>query len=298
VKTIKSLIAKAYVLCLMAFTVWYGYFMFPLIFGFEGKEQAAKSLLEMGHAGAVDEAIFGRLIAEQTRVKKTDLGFRVIEQPYVEGRFHHIGFSIQKDNASICVRCHGNVPHDESKEIRSFLNMHTFYLACETCHMVPEAGAPPWQFRWYNKDDGTLAANPRALVEIDDLYHRAEHQRKYPAYGNYGATIAPGAEEYGAFRFLHGEKDKSFVERYLAEREQLAANQKSQMKRVIHRGVTKDPLQCKDCHNKTDPYLPFAELGFPPRRVEELTTTAVVGMIDKYNKFYLPHLLKPGISKE
>ena len=42
--------------------------------------------------------------------------------------------------------------------------------------------------------------------------------------------------------------------------------------------------------------FPIAMLGYPPRRVEELTTTAVVGMIDKYEEFWMPHLLKPGVG--
>ena len=113
VKQIKKIIFKVYVISLMVFTVWYGYFMYPLIFGFEGKEEAAASLKEIGSAGTKEEEVFVRLITEQTQHKETDLGYRVIDQPYIEGRFHHIGFNIQKDNASICVHCHGNVPHDK-----------------------------------------------------------------------------------------------------------------------------------------------------------------------------------------
>ena len=291
-KLFKRIVFKLYVLFLMCFTVWYGYFMYPLIFGFEGKEEAALSLQEMGLVGAHDEEIFTRLISEQTRTKKTDLGFRVIEQPYIEGRFHNIGFSVQKDQASVCVRCHGNVPHNSSKELRSFLNMHAFYLACESCHMPPEKGAPARKFRWYDKDTGRLVANPRALHDIEDSYRTAE--RTYPTYGNYGAKIAPGTQENGAFRLLHGEKDMAFVERYIAEQDRLGPEQKSQMKRVIHRGVSKEPVECKSCHNEIDQYLPFAELGYPPRRTAELTNTSVVGMIDKYKEFYIPSFLTPG----
>ena len=46
-----------------------------------------------------------------------------------------------------------------------------------------------------------------------------------------------------------------------------------------------------------NPYLPYAQLGFPPRRVEELTSTAVVGMITKYKKFWIPSFLKPGVGQ-
>ena len=131
----RKLVRSAYVVFLMAFTVWYGYFAYPLIFGFEGKEKARESLAELtGSISEEDRLIAEALLAEPQQTSTTDLGYRIIEQPYIEGRFHHIGFEIERDQASICVRCHGNVPHDKSKEVRAFLNMHVFYVACETCH--------------------------------------------------------------------------------------------------------------------------------------------------------------------
>jgi len=294
VKLLKKLIFKLYVIALMCFTVWYGYFMFPLIFGFEGKEQAAESLKELGHAGTEEEEMFVRLIAEQTQKKTTDLGYRVIEQPYIAGRFHHIGFSIQKDQASICVRCHGNVPHDQSKEIRSFLNMHTFYLACETCHARPAEDEPAFTFRWYDKDSGKVVDNPSALVKIEEGFTSLQEKRLYPIYGDYGAKVAPGIMKNGEISLLHGPNEMAFAERYITEQERLEPEQKSQMKRIIHRKISEEPAQCTDCHREQDNYIPFAELGYPPTRLRELTNVAVVGMIQKYKQFYIPNFLKPG----
>ncbi len=290
---IKKIIFKGYVIFLMIITVLYGRFMFPLIFGFdEGKQEAAAAFRSAGQTE--EERMFDQLIEEQEVRSKTDLGYRVIEQPYIEGRFHNIGFSIQKDEASVCVRCHGNVPHDKSKEVRSFLNMHAFYLACETCHALPEEEQGSWRFSWYDKDTGLPTDNPRALVEIEDTFLKAENAREYPIYGNYGAKVAPGIFKNDQFEFLHGPKDMVFVERFIAEQDLLKAEQKSQMKRVIHKKVSKKPMQCEGCHTEDDAYLPLAQLGYPPSRLGELTATAAVGMINKYKEFYIPDFLKPG----
>jgi len=293
VKLLKIIIFKAYVIFLMVFTVWYGYFMAPLVFGFEGKEEAEVSLKELGHADTEEERLFVNLISSTGKTSTTDLGYRVIEQPYIEGRFHHIGFEMEQDKASICVRCHGNAPHNKSKEVRSFLNMHAFYVACETCHIRPEQGSPSWAFRWHDKETGKEKSNPPALVETEQIYTH-ENTTKYPTYGNYGAKIGPGIVEGESFRFLKSEKDKNFVERYIAEEEKLSSQQKSQMKRVIHKQINKKPIECNNCHREQNPYIPFAELGYPPRRVEELINTSVVGMIDKYKEFYIPNFLTPG----
>jgi len=295
VKLIKKIIFKLYVVALMGFTVWYGTFMFPLIFGFAGKEEAAVSLREMGKAGTEEERMFVKLIAEQTQTTTTDLGYKVIEQPYIEGRFHHIGFQIEPDLASPCIRCHGTVPHDKSKEVRSFLNMHAFYLACETCHVLPKKGKPDWQFKWLDKKSGQPVANPQKLVNID-IPHQAENgeQNKYISYGNYGAKIAPGFEENGKFRFISTEREMTSVLNYIKKQDMLGTAQQSQMKKVIHRKVNNKPLQCTSCHKQKAAYLPFAQLGYPPRRLEELTSTSVVGMIQKYKKFWIPSFLSPG----
>ena len=294
VKLFKKIVFKAYVVALMAFTIWYGQFMYPLIFGFEGKEEAATSLKELGQLEGEEEMMFVRLISEQKQSKKTNLGYRVIDQPYIKGRFHHIGFKLQEDKASICVRCHGNVPHDESKDIRSFLNMHTFYLACETCHAKPEAGAPAWTFKWYDKETGRLVSNPAALLDIEESYKDEPDAPRYPIYGNYGAKVAPGLNDFGEIKLLHGEKEMAFVQKYRTQQTKLGPEQKSQMKRVIHRKVSKNPVECKECHREENPYMPFAELGYPPTRLGELTNVAVVGMIRKYKEFYIPSFLKPG----
>lgn len=296
-KLFKKLVFKAYVIFLMAFTLWYGHFMYPLIFGFEGKEEAEASLRDLGHAGTDEERLFVNLIATKSEMKKTDLGYRVIEQPYIPGRFHHIGFEVEEDKASTCVSCHGNVPHNKSKEIRSFLNMHAFYTACQTCHIRADGETERLAFRWSDKQNGEQVVNPKALVEIEHK-HSIGDKDYYPTYGNYGAKIAPGKIVDNTFSFIKAsdEKAKKVVDRYIAEEQSLTTQQKSQMNEFLHKRITKDPVKCNECHNRTDPYIPFAELGYPPRRVDELTTSSVVGMIKKYKEFFIPDFVSPGIG--
>jgi len=293
--SLKKLIRNIYVLILMAFTVWYGQFMYPLIFGFEEKEAAAAvSLREMLGTENNDELFFENLVATpDEEMILIDLGYKVVEQPYVEGHYHHTGFSIQSDKVSICVVCHGAVPHDASKETRSFLNMHTFYIGCETCHLYPPEGEPALEFRWYDKLSGVVVPNPVDLVEIENTFRSMDDfEKKYVSYGNYGAKISPGKAEEGEFEFLKRGNMMAYVTGFIEHLTELNESQQSQVKNIIHRDVNEEHLQCEACHNNTEPYLPLAELGYPPRRVEELTNTAVVGMIKKYEEFWIPNLIK------
>ncbi len=273
---VKKVVYKTYVVALMAFTIWYGYFITPLIFGHgEGEKPVASS---------EEEEAFEKLLKEQQQVVTTDIGFRIVKEQYVEGHFHHTGFTVEPDTHNMCIRCHGDVPHDRAKAIRAFLNMHAFYLACETCHIRPKEGEKPWVFRWYDKKTGQLIDNPPGLLTTD-----------IAMYGNYGAKVAPGVIEKGRFRFLHGKKELEFVENYLKKKDKLTPTQQSKMKNIIHRRVNKQPLLCDACHTREkEPYLPFAKLGYPPRRINNLTSTEVVGLVKRYKEFYLPKFLLPG----
>ena len=53
----------------------------------------------------------------------------------------------------MCLRCHGNFCHNKSEEFRSYYNMHTFFLACETCHIRKEQGSAI-QFKWFDDKTG------------------------------------------------------------------------------------------------------------------------------------------------
>jgi hypothetical protein len=290
INTLKSIIRVAYIIALMGFTIWYGFFLYPIIFG-HGDAVKTSEVEEsevdafFGAGTTEEEKEFLKSLKQQQSVETTDLGYMVIEEQYVKGHFHHVGMKVETDNYSVCIRCHGAVPHDRAKTIRAFLNMHAFYLACETCHVRPEVTEPAWVFRWYDKTSGQIIANPAGLNTIDEAM-----------YGNYSAKVAPGAiDATGMFRFLNGPNELAFVEKYQSEEKRLNDTQKSKMKKIIHRKVNEDPLLCDGCHTAdSSPYLPFADLGYPNRRMYELTSTEVVGMIKKYQKFYIPNILHGG----
>jgi hypothetical protein len=290
INTLKSIIRVAYIIALMGFTIWYGYFLYPVIFGHSDvakTNEVEESEVDafFGAGTTEEEKEFLKSLKQQQSVETTDLGYMVIEEQYVKGHFHHVGMKVETDNYSVCIRCHGAVPHDRAKTIRAFLNMHAFYLACETCHVRPAVTEPAWEFRWYDKSSGQVIANPAGLNTIDEAM-----------YGNYTAKVAPGQiDATGVFKFLNGPNELAFVEKYQSEEKRLNDTQKSKMKKIIHRKVNEDPLLCDGCHTADNPpYLPFADLGYPNRRMYELTSTEVVGMIKKYQKFYIPNILHGG----
>jgi hypothetical protein len=288
---LKKLIGKIYAIVLIVFAVWYGNFIYPIIFSHAdhheepAQQQVFGTTVTKTEGASFEEKALQKVMTEQKSLATTDLGYTVVKEQYVKGHFHHIGMTVEKDETSVCARCHGAVPHNKSKAIRAFLNMHAFFVACETCHIKQKPDQGPWAFRWYDKNTGKVTANPPGLV--------ATEKEKY---GNYGTKFAPGTlGTDGSFRFLNGDRERAFVTDYLKNKDGLNFTDQSKMKKVIHRLVDEKPLLCDGCHTSLQtPYIPFAELGYPPRRIQQLTNTEVVGMLQKYREFYIPTFLLPG----
>lgn len=288
----KKLLGKIYAIALIVFAVWYGNFIYPIIFSHADHDKAPATeqkvfgaTVKKSETATFEETALQKIMTEQMATATTDLGYTVVKEQYVKGHFHHIGMTVESDESNVCVRCHGAVPHDKSKTIRAFLNMHAFFIACETCHIKQKPDQGPWAFRWYDKVHGKVVANPPGLVTTE-----------IEKYGNYGTKIAPGMlASDGSFRFLNDDGERSFVNEYLKNKEGLSSTAQSKMKKVIHRMVDEKPLLCEGCHTASQAtYIPFAELGYPPRRIQQLTNTEVVGMVQKYREFYIPKFLLPG----
>lgn len=291
---IRKIIRNLYVIALMIFTLWYGYILYPIIF--ENSEDQSTTEVEeddveafFGQGTTEEEKEFLKSLKQQKNTETTNLGYMVVEEQYVKGHFHHVGMKVETDSYSVCIRCHGAVPHDRAKPIRAFLNMHAFYAACETCHVRPADGEGEMEFRWYDQATGEVIKNPAGLNTQDESM-----------YGNYSAKIAPGTiDENGQFKLINGSNELAFAKRYQSDESQLNDTQKSKMKKIIHRKVNEQPLLCDGCHTaEKQPYLPFEKLGYPERRLYSLTSTEVVGMIKKYQQFYIPSLLHGGESEK
>ncbi|MBI4825987.1 MAG: cytochrome C [Nitrospirae bacterium] len=221
---------------------------------------------------------FERIILESDERVKHYLGYRVIEEQRIEGHFHHIGFDIGPDNRSYCIKCHGDMPHDHVKELRAFLNMHAFFIACQTCHVKLE-GSSPRVYKWYDRKTGELVPSPV-------LRNNA---------GSYNAKIIQiDINKMGEEQRVDSQDRIDFVKELKDREKELTEAQKSKAKKMIHEIVTKQPYICEDCHQKESPLLPLLELGYPRDRIDSILSTEVVGMIKKYTEFYMPRMLHPG----
>jgi len=189
--------------------------------------------------------------------------------------FHNSEAKVEKDRHNECILCHGDVPHSKKKEIRAFLNMHAFFLACETCHIQ----SPEKKFVWYNKING------KEDEKIDIQSYLGNTEYKLTVLKKVDGKYIPYAT-----------KDmKNYISEYIKKVGSMTPTAKSAGLKLIHKPLSERPVLCDACHTPklNEAYLPYVEIGYPESRISRIIGNEVVGMIDKYKEFYLPEFLKP-----
>ena len=280
----KKLISKLYILGSMAITVVLIIIIWNVTFGHIVEEYRTRQMnLEI--AKLTDEQkmkeeekiTFQKTILEGEERVKVYLGYRVLEQTRLEGHFHHIDFDFKPDKSNYCIECHGDLPHNKVKELRAFGNMHASFIACQTCHVVLEGGAKTAAFKWYDRETGQFVKSP---------------VKEGVAPGTYNAKIMPLERVDGQLQRIDTPERVAFAREYEQNEKTLTEIQKSKAQSIIHNIVSKKPHLCEDCHQKENPLLPLAELGYPQHRIDTIVSTEVIGMIKNYTKFYIPMMLQ------
>jgi len=283
----KKYLMKIYILGFAALSIFFIMIIWKVTFAhvieeYHNRQELLNVLKEKNEKEAVPvKTTFQKIILESEETVKHYLGYKVLEEKRIEGHFHHIGLDIGPDNRSYCVECHGDMPHDQIRELRAFLNMHSFFISCQTCHVKLEGAERTDEFRWYDRRTGVIIPSPVAFEEP----------------GTYKSKIIPFERINGQLQRIDSEERTSFAHEFKTSRETLTEAQRTKAKKIVHKIVSKQPYICEDCHNSKNPLLPLEKLGYPQKRVESILSNEVVGLIKNYTQFYMPRMLNPGDKK-
>ena len=284
----KNFFFKIYMILFMVLTVFFIVIIWKVTFGHIVEEyherNEAREIAEFKEDQVLKtkKTTFEKIILESDERIQHFLGYRILEEVRIKGHFHHIGFDIGPDNRSYCVKCHGDMPHDAVKELRAFLNMHAFFIGCQTCHVKLEKSETTGVFKWYDRKTGEIVESP-----VND---------NEP--GTYKAKLIPFERVNGELQRVDSQERIDFAGEYKTREETLTEAQKSRAKKLIHKIVSKLPYICEDCHQTENPLLPLEAIGYPKKRIDSITSSEVVGMIKNYTKFYMPKMLQPGSVKK
>jgi hypothetical protein len=278
----KKLFSKLYILLFLALTVCFIVIIWNVTFG-HVVEEYRQSQRNLEIAELIDQEKTTRekptfeqaILGGEERVKHY-LGYRVLEQRWLKGHFHHIDFDFIPDKKNYCVECHGDLPHSKIKELRAFSNMHASFISCQTCHVKLEGEAKTGVFKWYDRESGIIVESP-ITADIRP--------------GTYKSKIIPFEKTDGLLHRIDTPERIAFAREYREQEKTLTEIQKSKANKIIHKIMSKKPYLCESCHQKEAPLLPFADLGYPQHKIDTFVSTEVIGMIKKYTQFYIPSIL-------
>ena len=192
----------------------------------------------------------------------------------------------------VCYQCHSDYPHSKLKMVRTILNMHTQFLGCMTCHTdsrkIPEKN---YQFAWLNYSGIKVTGEPFGtqvnpetgyILDTDDLYS------KIVLYDN---------SELGDAGLLEITEENPDAKQFLEMKNSLSDVDRYAIKKRFHKDVMHKGRFCTRCHTEADKsYIPFKALGFSESRIKDITNLNIVGIVEKYRKFYVPRLFDADSS--
>jgi DNA-directed RNA polymerase subunit M/transcription elongation factor TFIIS len=160
--------------------------------------------------------------------------------------------------------------------------MHNLYFACQTCHVRPQEGKRNLAYYWYDRTTGEVVENPElGDTPIDEL----------------NIKLTP-CESCGTEPEINKiEKERAEAKQFMEQlqTDQMAIEEKKEIVKLFHRNVSKEPVNCSECHNKKRSFLPLEEVGYSRDRASQVSNDQITKMIEEYDKFYKPEFLEPGI---
>ncbi len=234
------------------------------------------------HEEVKEQTFLGKVDAEAQAERIRHFHNSPKEAPYSKGK------------QPVCYYCHGEFPHAQKPMVRTLLNMHTQFIGCMTCHTnskkIPE---DQLELRWLNYSGIPTKGKPfgtdtdpvtGGLIETDDFFSKIVPYRKGPDGKETLIEITENNDEAREFITVRGD---------------LTTQQQGAIKKMFHTLVNPIGRFCTRCHASEDEsYIPFRKLGFSEKRITALTNLNIVGIVQKYKKFYIPTIFRGNMTKD
>ena len=176
----------------------------------------------------------------------------ILKKELFIGTFHKQKPVSITDKKALCTSCHLSTPHRKNERKRSFLNMHSRYITCETCHFQPEN--TPLEYRWLN---------------FNDQVNKQDEKRIAPFY---------------AGQFVPVFDDHDLSEQIRKDWALMSALEKAKLKLKLHSSISKEGAKCLDCHNNKKPLLDLKTLGFDKKEIVRLQQHAIPRFFSRFTK--------------
>jgi hypothetical protein len=166
--------------------------------------------------------------------------------------FHQQEDRITTDKKSFCINCHVNPVHTSNERKRSFLNMHSRYISCETCHFRPKNIQLEYHWLNFNNADNEILA-----------------KRITPFYNNESVLI-----------FL----DHPLSQQVKDIWKKGSSLKKAQFKLRLHSPLSKQGPKCLACHDNKNQLLDLQALKFSEQKIRKLQQHSIPRFFSRFSK--------------
>lgn len=179
---------------------------------------------------------------------------------------------------SECLLCHSMLPHQKELKTRAYLNLHSRFMTCESCHAKPEDRVSA-NFAWLDlrvKVEGDPAMPYKLLEEPADT-----------GLDNFTSLLGIKVGGQPLFADLGSERAKE----YLANSAPMTQARMQDTKDTFHDRVQSGVgtgATCTECHVAEGGLLDFQAVGFDENRVRALRSSAITASVSDNEIFFLP----------
>jgi|FLOH01.1.fsa_nt_gi hypothetical protein len=170
---------------------------------------------------------------------------------------------VDAKNRSACLFCHTPMPHNREIKHRAFLNMHTSYLACESCHYEYS------EFSWMDMESmKKLSGKPPVKSKM----------RRFLIVPLVNGEVQFQKQSNTQFQELA--QTKNFADR----------RNNTETRKAVEGNILTNPLDCLTCHKSEQTYLDLKSLGYDAEREKTLESLSIPSVFESYQEFFLPEL--------
>ncbi len=184
------------------------------------------------------------------------------------------------DKQEVCLTCHSIWPHKKDPKTRAFYNQHSRYMTCMACHLNSEPGREDG-FTWWDFDIDN------SITRLGPYGLDRDAQGRLLAEENFITRIVPVMIDGDQQTRIYTPYNTPLYAQYREDVEAGRQVDSLAVRKAAEALVGKEALSCGSCHSEMSNF-PWEELGFSAERIDEMTHSAVVGMVEKYESFYFP----------
>ena len=180
---------------------------------------------------------------------------------------------------SFCTICHQSPPHTKSIRSRTFMNMHTQYIACETCHFRPKN--QPLSYQWQDTRDASV------VRAVPKLFRQLMAQKPADTATSVGAVAAKNPF-YKISPFYQQQsvvlrRNSAFAQETQKIWQQEGAIKKKATRRaIIHAPLSEKGPKCQACHRDEDVLLDLTQLGATAYQADKIQNNIVAQFFSRY----------------